>query len=99
MLEAADANFNAGYLSSQSDERLATHNLFHYCCIPLKEMRQSIEMLKLQLMERTKERVSEQNNRQPSVFLTSGAEIETAVQEVVQKFTLNREQTRPFHIC
>ena len=36
--------------------------------------------------------------RQPSVFLTSGAEIEAAILEVVQKFTLNREQTRAFRI-
>jgi hypothetical protein len=98
VLEAADANFNAGYIASQSDERLTADNIFHYCCIPLKEMKQSIEMLKLQIMELAKKRVNEQNLRQPSLFLTSGAEIEAAIQEVVGKFTLNREQTRAFHI-
>jgi len=97
VLEAADANLDAGYLTSQSDQRSAL-NTFHYCSISLKEMTQSIEMLKLQMTELAKKQVNEQCAWQPSVFLTSGAEIEAAIQEVVQKFTLNREQTRAFHI-
>src|SRR5881392_2499921 len=55
-------------------------------------------MLKLQMMELAKKQANEQCARQPSVFLTSGAEIEAAILEVVQKFTLNREQTRAFRI-
>ena len=61
-------------------------------------MKQSAEMLKLQMTELAKKQVNEQCARQPSVFLTSGAEIEAAILEVVQKFTLNREQTRAFRI-
>ena len=98
MLEAADANLDAGYYASQSDQRSAALNTFNYCTIPLKEMKQSIEMLKLQMTELAKKQVNEQCARQPSVFLTSGAEIEAAILEVVQKFTLNREQTRAFSI-
>src|SRR5947199_5489991 len=85
VLEAADANLNAGYYASQSDQRSAALNTFNYCTIPLKEMKQSVEMLKLQMTELAKKQVNEQCARQPSVFLTSGAEIEAAILEVVQK--------------
>src|SRR5439155_24556854 len=43
-----DANLDASYLASQPDQRSAALNTFHYCNIPLKEMKQSVEMLKLQ---------------------------------------------------
>jgi len=80
VLEAGDANL---YLASQSDDRLAAFNTFHYCSISLKEIKQSVEMVKLQMTELAKEQVNAQCTRQPSVFLTSVAEIEAAIQEVV----------------
>ena len=49
-----DANLDAGYLASQPDQRSAALNTFHYCTIPLKEMKLSIEMLKLQMTELAK---------------------------------------------
>ena len=36
VLEAADANLDAGYLASQSDQSSTALNTFHYCTIHLK---------------------------------------------------------------
>ena len=59
VLEVTDANLDAGYLASQPDQRSAALNTFHYCTIPLKEMKQSLEMLKLQMTELAKKQVNE----------------------------------------
>jgi len=55
VLEAMDANSSAGYFASTSDERLIADNDFHYCSMSLNEMKQSVEMWKLQRAELEKE--------------------------------------------
>ena len=62
------------------------------------EMKQSIDILKAHIMESAKVTIVNDTLRNPSVFLTGPAEIETAIQEVVQNFTLNQEQSRALHI-
>jgi ABC-type dipeptide/oligopeptide/nickel transport system ATPase component len=98
VLEAADANSHAGYFTSPSHGILTADNDFHYCSMSLYEMKQSVEMWKLQMAVLEKERYIGQSARQPSVFFTSGAEIDAAIDTVVQKFTLNKEQTRALKI-
>ena len=55
-------------------------------------------MLKIQMMESVKATLISHSLREPSVFLTGPAEIETAIQGVIQKFPLNQEQNRALHI-
>ena len=99
VLEAKDANSHAGYITSQFDERLTTSvNVFHFCSISLNDMKQSVEMLKLQMTALAEEKFNETIIRESSVFIISDAEIDSAIQLMVQKFTLNQEQTRAFSI-
>jgi len=61
-------------------------------------MKQSVEMLKLQMTALAEEKFNETIIRESSVFIISDAEIDSAIQLMVQKFTLNQEQTRAFSI-
>jgi hypothetical protein len=96
--EATDANLDASYLPSQLNDIMAGVNIFHHCSIPIEEMKQSIETVKQEMMESVKRTTMEQSARKPSVFITGQAEMEAALQTVIQEFTLNHEQTRAFRI-
>ena len=96
--EAVHANLDSGYFSSPSHMEMAEDNACHYCQVPIGEMKQSIDILKAHMMESAKVTIANDTLRNPSVFLTGPAEIDTAIQEVIQQFTLNQEQSRALHI-
>jgi len=96
--EAVDANLDAGYLPSERPEATSTANVFHHCSISVEEMKHSIEIAKQEMIELTKRMATTQSNRRPVVFITGRAEMEAAIQTVVEKFTLNKEQARAFSI-
>ena len=50
------------------------------------------------MMESAKVTLISHSCREPSVFLTGPAEIEAAIQEIIQKFTLNQDQSQALHI-
>ena len=96
--EATDANLDAGYLSSQSSVTSAAVNIFHHCSTPIDEMKRSIEMAKQEMMRLAERTMIDQPSKEPFVFMTGPAEMKAAIQIVVDKYTLNREQARAFSI-
>ena len=96
--EALDSNLDSGYFSSASNTEMGEGKTCYYCPASADEMKHSIEMLKLQMMESAKVTLISHSCREPSVFLTGPAEIEAAIQEIIQKFTLNQDQSRALHI-
>src|SRR5436190_13019205 len=96
--EAVHANLDSGYFSSPSNREMAEVNTYHYCPASMDEMKRSIEMVKIQIMESAEATTIAHSLRELSIFVTGPAEIEAVIQEVIQKFTLNREQSRALHI-
>jgi ATP-dependent DNA helicase PIF1 len=95
--EAIDAHLDAGYFPSQQPDTTFT-DMFHHCSISVDELKHSIEMVKQEIMEQAKRIAMKPSVRQPLVFITGPAEMEVAIQMVVEKYTLNKEQARAFSI-
>ena len=94
--EAADANLDAGFIPANRNSR---HQLtdIHYSMIPLKSLMASIDHLKKNnVIDIAPSR--HVPNRQPTVFFTSMAEVDCAISNLAQRFTLNREQKRALTI-
>jgi ATP-dependent DNA helicase PIF1 len=91
--EATAANMDAGYISSHDTVMSNVLDSFPYCSMSNDEIKRQIDILKTQMMISSKETLSSQHLKQPTVFLTGQAEIEETLQMVVQQFTLNYEQT------
>ena len=87
--EALDSNLDSGYFSSPSNREMAEVNTYHYCPASMDEMKRSIEMVKIQIMESAEATTIAHSLRELSIFVTGPAEIEAVIQEVIQKFTLN----------
>jgi hypothetical protein len=96
--EALDANLDSGYLSSPADWEMVEGNTCYYCRASIDEMKNAIEVLKIQMKESAEATIVSHSLKEPSVFLTGPAEIEVAIQDLIRKYTLNREQSRALRI-